>query len=197
MGPWSYRVILPFNATGESKRWDCLNNNPTAHVLSNGTVILVYRGNPCEGKGAESLGVAVAPHWNATYVRRENPIVSPSMGTGAMSRPSCKLTWDCPWMPPSLGENKPTFCVISRAHGATSFILCPPFTPSMRRFREPRGSVSLPRWPRSLAYHHPQPGRGHVVWKGEPALVWRPSVLNRHLQVRTRAGWWGRSCVCA
>ena len=78
-----------YNADGNESAWNCENNNPTATILSNGTIVLVYRADPCKAAasggagGGESLGVAVAAHWNASYVRRGGaPVVQPSDGTG-------------------------------------------------------------------------------------------------------------------
>ena len=88
-GPWQEKVVLPYDADGKASAWNCENNNPTATILQNGTILLAYRANVCaksSGGGAgggESLGVAVAAHWNATYVRRVGkPIVSVADGTG-------------------------------------------------------------------------------------------------------------------
>ncbi len=88
-GPWREKVVLPYDATGNASAWNCENNNPTATILRNGTVLLVYRADACatsSGGGAgggEALGVAVAEHWNGTFVRRSGaPIVSPLNGTG-------------------------------------------------------------------------------------------------------------------
>jgi len=82
-GPWHSRVILPYDPDGQEAAWNCQNNNPTASILANGSIILVYRANPCEGHGSESLGVAMAANWNSSYVRRPGgPVVSPSNNTG-------------------------------------------------------------------------------------------------------------------
>ena len=87
-GPWTEKVILPYNASGNIKDWNCENNNPTATILSNGTVVLVYRADACSTStgggagGGEALGIATATHWNGTYRRRDTPIVSPQNKTG-------------------------------------------------------------------------------------------------------------------
>ena len=61
----------------------CDENNPSAVVAPNGTVVLVYRSGHCPnpakgtGGGGQWLGVAVAPHWSGDFVRYENPIIDP------------------------------------------------------------------------------------------------------------------------
>ena len=81
-GPWQQRVILPYHATSNPGAWDCQNNNPTATIMPNGTVLLVFRANPCEGRGSESLGIATAPHWSQPFTRRPDPVIAPSAGFG-------------------------------------------------------------------------------------------------------------------
>jgi hypothetical protein len=69
-GPWREKVILPYDADNNASAWNCENNNPTATVLANGTIFLVYRADPCKASagggagGGESLGVATADHWS-------------------------------------------------------------------------------------------------------------------------------------
>ena len=55
-GPWSDKVILPFNATGNSTDFNCENNNPTAAVMPNGTVVVVYRADPCKASAGGGAG---------------------------------------------------------------------------------------------------------------------------------------------
>merc|ERR1712070_1115281 len=82
-GPWHSRVVLPYNPDENVTEWNCQNMNPTASLLSNGSVLLVYRANACQGSVHESLGVAMAAHWNSTYIRRPgSPVVSLANGTG-------------------------------------------------------------------------------------------------------------------
>ena len=88
-GPWVEKVILPYDASGNLSAWNCENNNPTPTILKNGTILLVYRANPCKASsgggagGSESLGIAVASHWNGSFVRRGGaPVVSPADKTG-------------------------------------------------------------------------------------------------------------------
>jgi hypothetical protein len=69
-GPWTEKVILPYDADNNASAWNCENNNPTATILKNGTIFLVYRADPCKAAagggagGGESLGVATAEHWS-------------------------------------------------------------------------------------------------------------------------------------
>lgn len=82
-GPWKEKVILPRNPDHNSSAWNCENNNPTAAIMTNGTILLAYRANTCDRSGGEKLGIAVASSWNDTYVRRRGPpIVSKLNGTG-------------------------------------------------------------------------------------------------------------------
>ncbi len=73
-GPWIEKVILPYDAGNNASAWNCENNNPTATVLANGTIFLVYRADPCKAAagggagGGESLGVATADHWSVRHV---------------------------------------------------------------------------------------------------------------------------------
>ena len=66
--------------------WDCHVTNPTATILPSGEVMLVFSSVPCTGGFEEALGVAFAPHWNATYVeskpavwRKSGPRMSPAV----------------------------------------------------------------------------------------------------------------------
>jgi len=82
LGPWQEREILPYNPDHNLTEWNCVNNNPTAVELNNGTIMIVYRADPC-AIGAEALGIAVADHWSKVFTRRKGfPIVSPADGSG-------------------------------------------------------------------------------------------------------------------
>eukprot|EP00041_Stephanoeca_diplocostata_P018125 m.377693 g.377693 ORF g.377693 m.377693 type:complete len:396 (+) comp20926_c2_seq11:178-1365(+) len=117
-GPWKTRVILPRNPDNNTEEWNCGNNNPSAHVLSNGTVVLVYRANPCTGKGGESLGIAIADHWNASYVRRKGgPIVSPNDGTGNHEDPFVWADARGNWHIISHDQSKGNVCGSADNHG--------------------------------------------------------------------------------
>jgi hypothetical protein len=84
-GPWESRPLFSPNASALSA-WDCAKTNPAPLLLSNGTVLLAFRSTPCPGgggSGGEYLGLASAPHWNATaYGVHGAPAVAPSDGTG-------------------------------------------------------------------------------------------------------------------
>ena len=86
-GPWSdtTRVILnnqdaPGYQPGQSgySDWNCELSNPSALILPNGTVVVVFASLPCSGvnygKYGTSMGMALAPHWNASYVQSPTPI---------------------------------------------------------------------------------------------------------------------------
>lgn len=73
-GPWTEKVILPYDADNNASAWNCENNNPTATILPNGTIFLVYRADPCKASkgggagGGESLGIATADHWSVRTI---------------------------------------------------------------------------------------------------------------------------------
>ena len=95
LGPWSTKVALPIGGVPVSQ-WNCKHNNPSALIEPDGRVLLMYHGSTCDKslKG-ERLGIAEAPHWNATYIKRPGgPIIAPSNGTGSHEDPffvSCAL----------------------------------------------------------------------------------------------------------
>ena len=71
--------------------WDCYVTNPTTALLPRGEVMLVFSSVPCAGGFEEALGVAFAPHWNATYMedptavwRKSGPrnVKTPRQGVG-------------------------------------------------------------------------------------------------------------------
>ena len=76
-GPWSEpRVILRNydKASQNQSDWDCYVTNPSAVLLPDGRVMLVFSSVPCAGGFEESLGAAFATHWNSTYVEDPMPI---------------------------------------------------------------------------------------------------------------------------
>ena len=81
-GPWDHRVVLMDNqdplTPAQAASWHCQMNNPTAQVLKNGTVVLVFRANACDKKGGERLGVAVATDFRSEFQVHPDPIVSPT-----------------------------------------------------------------------------------------------------------------------
>ena len=100
-GPWDQRVILKDNSPDENQTsWHCQEMNPAAHILPNGTIVVVYRGNGCTPgtpTSGEHLGVAVAPHWSKNFVRDPDPIISPQ-STGGSNNEDAFL-----WMDPRDG----------------------------------------------------------------------------------------------
>jgi hypothetical protein len=95
VGPWSTKVALPIGGPGvPDSQWNCKHNNPSAVIEPDGRILLMYHGSSCLPKSnpnrtkGERLGIAEAPHWNATYTRRPGgPIVAPSNGTGSHEDP--------------------------------------------------------------------------------------------------------------
>jgi hypothetical protein len=87
-GPWQTRVALaPFQKPAGA--WNCKNNNPSAIIEEDGSVLLMYHGSSCDKslKG-ERLGLAEAKHWNDTFVKRAGgPIIAPENGTGSHEDP--------------------------------------------------------------------------------------------------------------
>lgn len=69
-GPWTRRDA-PVLGTGPLGAWDDLFvTNPTPHVFSNGSVLLIYKARSIENFGVMSTGAAFAEHWSGPYVRR-------------------------------------------------------------------------------------------------------------------------------
>eukprot|EP00659_Diplonema_papillatum_P015080 gene15080-23028_t len=68
-GPWARRaepILLP----GPAGEWDDLfTTNPTVHVFTNGSVLLVYKARSFASQGAMLTGTAFAEHWSGPYVR--------------------------------------------------------------------------------------------------------------------------------
>jgi hypothetical protein len=82
-GPWSVspRTILTNGVVKPGEQpsdWDCMISNPSAVLLRNGSIVIVFSALPCTGpnygKSGTSLGVAYSPHWNGTYEQRKAPI---------------------------------------------------------------------------------------------------------------------------
>ena len=91
-GPWATRTLFGANASASPSGgggWDCGKTNPSPTLLANGTVILAFRSVACSGGSpGEYLGLASAPHWNATtYDTLALPVVAPTDGTGSHEDP--------------------------------------------------------------------------------------------------------------
>ena len=93
VGPWSTKVALPIGGVPNGQ-WNCKHNNPSAAIRPDGRILLMYHGSTClpnsdpEQLRGERLGIAEAPHWNATFTKRQGgPIVAPSNGTGSHEDP--------------------------------------------------------------------------------------------------------------
>lgn len=74
-GPWESRtVVRNDNKPGQNRSdWDCWPTNPSAILLEDDSVMLAFSSQPCD-HFAEALGMAFAPHWNATFVQDIEPV---------------------------------------------------------------------------------------------------------------------------
>lgn len=76
-GPWSEpRVVLRNDDRPTQNRsdWDCFVTNPSAALLPNGTIALVFSSVPCEGQFEEALGIAFAPSWRGPFTQSPRPV---------------------------------------------------------------------------------------------------------------------------
>lgn len=83
-GPWKERVIFTTNAS-DPHAWNCNKSNPSAIVLNNGSILMMYRGVPCIRDKAcrnktsglnicEHQGIAIAESVDAPFVDRQGMI---------------------------------------------------------------------------------------------------------------------------
>lgn len=81
-GPWDERVIFVSDFTNPSK-WNCNKTNTSPILFENGTVLLMYRGVPCEKDPSckndtvnlcEHVGIAVAHSVEGPYEDRQGKI---------------------------------------------------------------------------------------------------------------------------
>jgi hypothetical protein len=78
-GPWGQKVVLRDNLPSDNQSsWHCSQNNPSVHILSNGTIVMVFRANSCTARSGEMLGVAFAANWTADFIQHPDPIVTPA-----------------------------------------------------------------------------------------------------------------------
>ena len=78
-GPWT-QCGNPILEPGVWPSWDDqFTTNPTPHVFSNGSVLLIYKARSKENFKVMSTGVAFAKHWSGPYARvASQPIDVPS-----------------------------------------------------------------------------------------------------------------------
>merc|ERR1719367_1403391 len=78
-GLWDERVIFVSDFTNPHK-WNCNKSNPSPILFENGTVLLMYRGTPCEKDSTcknetinlcEHQGIAVADRIEGPYHDRQ------------------------------------------------------------------------------------------------------------------------------
>jgi len=81
-GPWETRVILQ-SSPEEPSAWNCNKTNPSGLVLSNGSILMMYRGTQCIKDPAchqgpintcEHQGIAIAENSSAPFVDRQGQI---------------------------------------------------------------------------------------------------------------------------
>jgi len=81
-GPWETRVIIQ-SEPSEPPAWNCNKSNPSAIVLKNGSILMMYRGTQCITdkscrKGpintCEHQGIAYADNSSAPFVDRQGQI---------------------------------------------------------------------------------------------------------------------------
>ena len=79
-GPW-LRRDTPVLDPGQANSWDDLFvTNPSIHVFSNGSVLMLYKGRSEENQDSMSTGVAFADHWSQEKYERKSdtPLNLPS-----------------------------------------------------------------------------------------------------------------------
>lgn len=57
----------------EQGTWDCDTTNPSPYPLSNGSVVLAYRGCPFQCGGAELINIAFSEKLEGPYKRIQSP----------------------------------------------------------------------------------------------------------------------------
>ena len=81
-GPWEERVIFKTNLS-EPYAWNCNKSNPAPIIFENGTVLLMYRGMPCERDNSckndtinlcQHQGIAVADSIDGPFIDRQGKI---------------------------------------------------------------------------------------------------------------------------
>ena len=115
-GPWRSRTILKnYDTPGKSAHdWDYWVSNPSALLLEDGGVALVFRSRPGD-RFKENLGVAFAPTWNATFTQEPEPIYeapefnsTPTNGAGNIEDP---FVWQ---------DARKNFHIIAHSQGNTN-----------------------------------------------------------------------------
>eukprot|EP00039_Didymoeca_costata_P014681 m.239762 g.239762 ORF g.239762 m.239762 type:complete len:209 (+) comp16072_c0_seq8:708-1334(+) len=71
LGGWQSKVIL---RESNQSSWHFIECNPSAIIMLNGSINVVFRANQAYGHG-ESLALATAVHWNSTYEVDETPVL--------------------------------------------------------------------------------------------------------------------------
>jgi hypothetical protein len=81
-GPWQPRVIMQTDVSDPSA-WNCNKSNPSAVTLSNGSILLMYRGQRCKRDPncrnasinlCQAQGIAFAENSDAPFVDRQGSI---------------------------------------------------------------------------------------------------------------------------
>eukprot|EP00039_Didymoeca_costata_P003057 m.64857 g.64857 ORF g.64857 m.64857 type:complete len:248 (+) comp11680_c1_seq1:3-746(+) len=118
-GGWQTKVILRDNfPQSNHSSWHFIQNNPSAIIMPNGTINLIFRADPDKGFGhGESLGLATAIHWNSSYVVDETPILSAGPKHGNNEDP---FAWvDKRGNFHIVTHEQSTGCICGQAYGST------------------------------------------------------------------------------
>jgi len=66
-GPWQDRTIMQTDLSNPTA-WNCNKSNPSAIILKNGSILMMYRGVPCERQaGCKNSSINLCQHQGIAY----------------------------------------------------------------------------------------------------------------------------------